>query len=738
MGIVESESTFASPGRELPALRPGLLDRRRLVRRLLSSVAPLLLVTGPAGYGKTTLLLQYVRRDPRHTEWLCLDKSDNDPFLLLERLSDCVAAFAPPDPVHSAAAFRNGREGPAWSSLIRQLAGSRQPFTLVLDDVHELSSPASLDILAAISMSVPPGSRVVLGSRTTPDIGIGGLRALGHVLEIGAIDLALTAREAADILSGEGVGVGDDDLDRLMHATEGWATGLYLAARSLRSGESRASDFSGDDPLITDYLWDEALKSVPEPTIEFLIHSSVLDRLTGPMCDAVLGRKGSGVLLRELHRANLFMIPLDRHQHAYRYHRLFAEALRAELNRRDPGLAAELHLRASSWYQSQGNPDDAIGHATVAGDIRRASELIWAQISPMASPSTETLERWLSPFSERDAGANPPAALAKAWLHAEQGDGDGTDRWISVAERGYYRGHLPGGPGNLAAAVSLMRARLGRDGIARMTRDASHAYNLEANHGPWKGVARYLEGMGLRLLGDRESAREALKESERRCRCSVPYTHAGCLAQLALIAVEEGDGDHSRDLSGRVVELVDELHRRSQAVPAIVYAVSALALAQKGDHLTAKAHLQGAASVLARSNHFAPWLDAECRIVMARANLALADGVAAQQLLADARLSLHDIPDAVLLNTWMDEVGRAVKEFPLPSHDGGPSLTTAELRVLNLLPTHLSFPDIGTRLCVSRNTVKSQAMSVYRKLGVGSRADAVKRAGSLGLLDGIA
>jgi LuxR family maltose regulon positive regulatory protein len=708
--------------------RPGLLLRRRLVRRLLSGDPSLLLFTAPAGFGKTTLLQQLAHSDARPSAWLTLHPTDNDPDVFLHRLGGAVAGLMSieSDPARA--------EGANHPRTVRPLSKLKPPFLLLLDGVDALASSASLAVLSDICANVPAGCCVALASRTTPDIGIGGQRALGRVMEIGAQDLAFTATEAVALGRATGVDLLGDSLDDLMMCTEGWATGLFLSLIS-QDAPADIAGISGDDPLITDYLWDELLRSLPESTFEFLIRSSVLNRMTGTACDAVLRRNGSGGVLRELCRSNMFIVPLDRHQRAYRYYRFFAQALRAELHRRDPALEAELHRRASDWYESQGDADVAIQHATMAGDVARAASLIWGEISPARNPLPDNLDVWLSAFSERDIEKHTPLALAMAWQSAERGDGNATDKWVSVAERGYHRGPLPGGPASLAAAVSLLRAKLGREGISRMERDASHACELDGPHGSWRGVARYFQGVAHSLLGDREPARTALQECARRCCWWVPATYAECLAQLALIAADEGDIGRFHELTGQALDVVDELEIRMIRAPAIVLAAGAFMHAQKGAQDTAEEYLQRATTELARYTDFAPWLGAQCRLVMARTHLALSDADAAKRLTSEAGLLLYEIPDAATLHKWLDEIKRAARDFPVPSRNGGASLTAAELRVLRYLPTHLSFPDIGDRLCISRNTVKSQAMSVYRKLGVGSRGAAVARARTLGLLD---
>jgi LuxR family maltose regulon positive regulatory protein len=731
--IAQYEPRWTTSISRHPELRPGLLVRHDLIERLVAADAPVVVVAGPAGYGKTTLLLQYAERDRRPAGWLSADEADNDPRTFIGRVLNILDCFEPLDPDLVAAYGEQPYSSMVVLLLRRMLANRIEPFLLQIDDAHLLTSSQSLKVLAAISMSIPRGSRLVLGSRTTPDVGIGKLRALHRVLELNDHDLALSGREGAALVRAVGVDLSRESAELLTNHVEGWATGLYLAAESMRAGDASATGFSGDDPLIADYLWDDPLRSLPEPTLEFMIRSSVLHDLNGSLCDAVLEQSGSGTLLRKLHRSNLFVVPLDRHHHSYRFHHLVAEALAAELHRRDPTLEAELHRRASLWYESQGNADEAIHHATQTRDAFRAGQLIWATIVPGRSPRAETLERWLDEFCENEIACHPPLALSKAWLAGRRGDGCGMDKWVTLAERGYYRGRLPGGPATLGSAVSLLRAILGRDGIGRMTRDAAQAFDLDVEVGPWRGVALYLQAMGLFLQGEHDTAREMLEECERRCRWGVPSTHAECLAQLALIAIDEADGAHAESLVALARGIVEDFRLRDHPLLAIVHAVSSLMHALRGERTAATRDLRHAES-LARQLHFASWLKAECHIVMARTNLALSQRAAARQMVAEARYLLRVMPNAVALNGSLEEVSAAVKEFPVPSRNGGASLTTAELRVLRHLPTHLSFPEIGARLSVSRNTVKSQAISVYRKLGVASRAEAVERAGALGLL----
>jgi LuxR family transcriptional regulator, maltose regulon positive regulatory protein len=712
----------------------GFVPRRSLIDRLGHSDAPVVVITGPAGYGKTTLLSQYARSDPRPTAWLTVDGSDSAQDVFLGRLLNALSMFEPLDADRVSVISLDEPTSVVDLSMVGPMLGRLQPFILLIDDVHLIRSPEALEVLIEVSNCIAPGSTLALASRTTPAIRIGKLRALRRILEIGREDLAFNDAEAAVLVKALGPELGKKDVKHLADYAQGWAAGIYLAALSFSRERHDVARFSGRDRLITDYFWDEPLRTLPEPTVEFLIQSSALQILTGTVCDAILNRTGSGALLRELDRSNLFIVPLDGEERSYRYHGLFADALRAELRRRDPKGEREIHARASNWYALHGDLDGAIRHATEAGDTARAASLLWGNIAPGHRLSAEALERRLQAFSEEELAMHPLLALARAWLSVEQGDGRRIDKFVSIAERGYFRGTLPGGPAALEAAVNLLRAILGRDGIAAMAQNSSRAFDLDVDRYGWRGVARYFQGMALRLQGDREAAKEALEDCERRCRWTTPSTHAECLAQLSLIALEDEDRPRAESLSAQAIDEVREFDLDDRPLNAIVFALSALLNAQRGDHIAARSHLGQATSLVTRYSYFAPWLDVQCRILIAWAHLSLSDGAAARRLSLETRLLLRDLPDVPVLGDWMDEVSVAAERFLLPSRSGGASLSPAELRILRELPTHLSVPEIAARLFVSRNTVKSQVASVYRKLGVASRADAVDRARVLGLI----
>jgi len=246
-------------------------------------------------------------------------------------------------------------------------------FVLVIDDVHLLRSAAAVDALKAIVARPPAGAQLVLASRGVPPIPLGRLRAHREVLELRPRDFVMTRAEASALLELAQVELGAAEVETLVQRTEGWPAGLYLAAVSLREqpdAAAAATRFGGDDRIVSDYIDDSLLSDLSPEEVTFLQRTSVLDRLTGPLCDAVLGETGSAAMLRDLARANVLLVRVDRTDHWYRYHVLLAQMLRAELRRRDPDLEIELHRRASQWHADRDDVDAAIRHATAAGDVR--------------------------------------------------------------------------------------------------------------------------------------------------------------------------------------------------------------------------------------------------------------------------------------------------------------------------------------------------------------------------------
>ena len=397
-------------------VRPGLVARAALVDQLRSG-PPVALISGPAGSGKTTLLAQWAAADERPFAWLTVTESDNDLAVLIAYLTRALDSVSPLAPEALSGLTVRGADGTTvlLPRLGRALFDRTEPIVLVLDDVHLLTAPKCQSALGVLVSHLPPGSQLGLASRGELAVPRARLRVQRDLVEIGPAQLALAPDEGAELVRLAGLDLDDDSAASLVERTEGWAAGLYLAALALRDNPAAteaASGFSGDDKVVADYLRHELLAMFPESLVQFLSRTSVLDELSGPLCDAVLDSSGSQATLEELERSNLFVIPLDRTADQFRYHHLFGDLLRAELRHREPELQPVLHARASTWYEQHGDIDATVRHARLGGDIDRAAGLIW-RVAPvyLGSGRDLTITRWLDVVRSGRHG-RPPAAGA--------------------------------------------------------------------------------------------------------------------------------------------------------------------------------------------------------------------------------------------------------------------------------------------------------------------------------------
>ena len=421
----------------LPRPRPGFVPRPRLTERLDEGLSQgLVLVCAPAGYGKTVLLADWARRGQQPVAWLSLDAGDNDParfwrhvVAALERARPAVGErvaplLGPPAP----SSFE-----PLVTALINELAAGPDAdgALLVLDDYHVIGSQPVHESLRFFLEHRPAGICVVLASRSDPPLALARLRARGQLAELRGAELRFTVGEAAALLqqvtAGPDAALPDAAVAALAARTEGWAAGLQLAALSLRGQDDPAgfvAAFTGSHRYVLDYLAEEVLERQSEQVRAFLLETSVLERLSGPLCDAVTGREGSQALLEEAERAGLFLIPLDEVRGWWRYHHLFAGLLRARLQAEQPGRAVtQLHRRAAAWYAGHGLADDAIGHAVAAGEMLWAARIIEQHFDEVFNLRGEaaTVHRWLSVLSAEVVRSRPRLLLAQALMAATSG-----------------------------------------------------------------------------------------------------------------------------------------------------------------------------------------------------------------------------------------------------------------------------------------------------------------------------
>jgi LuxR family transcriptional regulator, maltose regulon positive regulatory protein len=723
-----------------PWARPGIVSRTSLLRRLRASKLPIVSVVAPAGFGKTTLLGQWAEQDERPFAWLSIDHGDNDPALLVRYIAASMNQLELVDPDEFEALTFPGvpvlatvvpRLGSAFSSMGR-------PFVLVLDDVHNLNGHDSLDVIRALARSIPNGSSLALVSRDETPIPVARLRGQGQILEIDATDLAMDDREARKLLHYVGVHPPTAEVVKLREWTEGWPVALYLAAVNMKTGAIKnLTAFHGDDRIMADYLRSEFLSRMPRKQVTFMKRTAVLEHMSGALCDAVLKRTGAARLLESLARSNLLVVPLDRTRDWYRYHHLLREMLLAELQQREPERLSELNRLAADWCEHNGQPEAAIRYAQAAGDAERVAQLVTNNASAFwHTGRAVTVESWLE-WLERNGSIerHGPVAVVGAWHHALNGRPVEAERLGDAAALSPYDGPLPDGSSSLEPWVRLLRAGFFSGGVERMRQDAEAALQTMATGSVWRPPALVMLGISQVLLGNVEEAENAFADAAEMGELHGARDDAVvAYAERALLAIERGDWEGAQAFIDQASSVRRQFGLEHYSSSALAYAVSARLAAHRGDSQMAREELARAHRLRPRLSYALPYFAVRPLLEMARVHIALSDAAGARTLLRDVDGVLRRRPDLGTLPAEADELRQQLETIRVEA-PGASALTTAELRLLPYLPTHLSFREIGERLFVSAHTVKSQAISIYRKLGVTSRGDAVGRAQALGLLD---
>jgi LuxR family maltose regulon positive regulatory protein len=541
-----------------------LVPRPRLATRLQADAMPrLLLVSAPAGFGKSTMLAQLLHDRPT-TAWLSLDQGDNDPVTFW---SYVVAALrsAVPGVGDDAAALLDAPAPPmttVLTSLVNELAGVADPVVLVLDDYHLIESVAIHEAMGFLLDHLPAQVHLVIASRADPPLPLARLRARGELVEVRAADLRFTAGEAAAYFDGMGLRLEADDVAALEGRTEGWIAALQLAALSLRGRDDAAAfieGFAGDDRYVVDYLVEEVVQRQPEDVRRFLLETSILDRLSGPLCDAVTGQPGGRARLEALDRANLFLVALDDRRQWYRYHHLFADVLRARLLDEHPDQVPDLHRRASAWHEHDGDTTVAIEHALAGGDTDRAAGLVESVIPALTKERREAqLRRWMEALPEEVYAHRP--VLANGYVGALMSTGEirGVEPRLRIAERWVEEaGTAPAGTlpeGLLVALPDQFRKlpgwiKIHRAGLALMVGDVSATVDrareaivvLDPDDDLGHGAATALMGLASWRQGDVAAAEATYAETIRRFeRIGYVADVLGCAVTMAELQTTMG------------------------------------------------------------------------------------------------------------------------------------------------------------------------------------------------------
>jgi LuxR family maltose regulon positive regulatory protein len=695
----------ATEGTATTSIQTEIVWRTALVNRLRAARSlPVVSIVAPPGYGKTTLLAQWSDRDGRPFVGVTLEPG-LDATAVSARMEDAL----PTDPTAAVVA---------------------------VDDIHLLTADAAR-VVEAIVPRLPAGSTLAVAGRRQALSGIPRLRAAGALLELGVEDLALTRRESRSLLYAAGVALSDAELDELLAITEGWPAGIRLGALSRH--RLTGADAAGDDleeRALAALLRPEGIAELGPEELEFLRRTSFLDRLSGPLCDAVLERQDSARMLESLAAAGLFLFVLDRRGEWFRYHTSFAGRLRDELETLDRKLLPVLARRAADWFERNGDSERALQYASIAGDADHLAQVLARVASPLHNSGRErALAGWLSRFEDL-AGLDdyPQVATLAARLHAHRGSVAEAERCLESAARGASRRRKRDAA--LRPRIALVRAAMCGDGLESMLAGAERVLDELPSDDRWRPFALCLQGTATVLLGETERGDAILSRSVHAAeRIGATETRALALTERSILAGVRGERDEADALLCRGLETIESHSLHGYPTSALTLALSARSLLLHGRAREAATPLASARRLTPALTGSLPWLAVQTRLELARAYVTLRDGAAACRALHEAGDLLDAYPRLGVLAAERDLVVSEAEAIPGNEDGRTVGLTVAELRLLPMLATHLSFREIGLRFFLSRNTVKTQAISVYRKLGASSRSEAVMQAERLGLLD---
>ena len=756
-----------------PTPRPEQLVRPRLLELLGEAVQrKVSLISAPAGYGKTTLLAQWLQAQDTSLAfaWISLDEQDNDPVRMWRHIVEALHRVAPEEEGFGAdvlvgmSAVGNElveivfpmlinelAELPlnaveqklveiALPMLINELAELPHLVVVVLDDYQFITEGECHESVAFFVEHLPANVHLVLSSRIDPPLALGRWRARGQMMEIRTEQLAFCKEEAAYLLNEMmSLDIGSGDLSVLFKHTEGWPAGIYLAALCLQGRDDKQAfiaSFGGTNRYIVDLMGEEVLAGLPEEVREFLQVTSVLRRMTGSLCDAVVDREGSGQLLRELTRSNLFVIPLGEEGEWYRYHHLFSEFLLNKLKSSRPDLVPIVHERASAWSEGRGFFEGAIRHAIAATDYERAGMLVahhW--FGYVAAGQSATVERWLESLPEELTTHDAPLVLVRAWICALSGRREETENLLDFVQSIPHDGPLPDGTASVEAGVATIRAIFGFGGVQNMVEATRRAVALEgARTSPWTATIRFGLGSGSFLSGETSLARKWFEEALELIGAGRPLLRMGTLAYLSIVAAEEGHLEEAESLAREARALVERFGL--QEVPQSSWAPIALGymLAKRGDLAEAQSELESGLSVRRRLPGLSPWPTLIGLAALAQVYVARGDRGRARAMLAEARTILQRYSDAGTFSELLQGLERKLRTHKSPKGQLDDELTERELEVLRLFDSELTTQQIAQRLYIAPSTVRTYIKSIHRKLSVSSRKEAVKQAHSRGLL----
>lgn len=718
---------------DAPAVSSRLLTRERVLRALeATGPSAVLCVGAPGGYGKTTALAQWSKRDPRPVVWLRVRPESADPQWLAQSLVDALCEH---EIVAGPVALPGAVNAVSWHqvtlpTLEKVLSGAWDPVLVIVDDSQEMVGTEWEGLLESVATNLPEGSQLVIATREGVPSALRRLQSQGEVAALGVDVLGFDTDDATRLAESLGIPLDPVRLARIVDGAKGWPAAVYLALLSpLRPGMESASPLDGADGL-ADYFREQILGKLARDDADFLLQVSVLHLLDAGGCDALTKSSGSLHRLRRLASVNHLLAAQDEAGDIFRVHPLLARFLSRELRETDAPRWRAAHSVASVVAEQRGDLDGAVHHAKLSADDALLGRLIWGNAgNVLGKGQWAVVNRWLSGLDEQRLRRDCRLSLSAAWVASHRGDMARMSRLaLAAGDRAQEAGP------HCSAHVGLLRASIGSEGMGQIETASREFIRGEPSDDPWQTVAHYLLGVALFLRDQVEEGTAALDEGLRLAiAMDLPLMSAHCLGGLADVAIDAGNTHRALTCIRELRDLAAKYQFEAIATGAPFFTTSAVGYVLEGRYIDAQREVSRALRMTSMMGTVAPWHAVQGRLALAQVMLVLGKTDRAWLLVdeaGDARTSAAASPrlDRLYVQTRQRLADASVRVV------ADSALTTAEVRVLQYLPTHLSFPQIAAELFVSRHTVKTQAMSAYRKLGVHTRGEAITAARRAGLL----
>ncbi|WNG88913.1 LuxR C-terminal-related transcriptional regulator [Mycobacterium sp. ITM-2016-00317] len=713
-----------------PRIADRVVQRPEVLSRLRTSAGgDVVVLSAPAGYGKTTAAALWDADDDRPFAWARIDHLDDDPAHLLLHIATAVVRLTEDD-----SDLLRYLRGPGRCPLthlvpaVVQALEAHGPIVILLDDAHKLTAPAAVAALQTLLAEAPATVVTALLGRQVLPLGLARRRLQHTVVAIDQEVLRFSATETAEALTAIRGPCDDATVAAVADLCEGWPAGVVLTAMALRDGTALEA-LAEHGNLVVDYVVEEVINRLDAETATFQVESAVLGRFTAEQLDTVLGRDDAGHMLAVLaDSGNPFLVALDHPRVWYRYHHLFGDVLRGRLRDTAPARFRELATRAADLLERDGDIDGALMQALDAGDRGRAAALVGREAVRLGFDGRAgVLARRLATLDARTFAEYPDAAVARAWLGVTTADAELIQRSLMLAVAADRGQRLSDGTPSVKVAVALISSLLGAGGVGDVVEQAD-VVRAAGDHlvNPWWGAATVMKGSAEAMRGHPTQAR-ALLDAALPVIDDLPGFHAAALAHLALLDLAGGDDDAAMERSEAARTLVDKYDLCDVVPMIVVYATSAVMAARTADLTGVRQAVTVTETLLAQLGHLSARTALLGHGLLAWTAAVIQDPTLLGRHLAAAERACHREPGAVALVQRVDRV----KAMAV---GGARPLTAAELRLLPHLASHLSLQRIAEELVIGRETAKSQATAIYRKLGVSSRGEAVAEAKRVGLI----